>query len=96
MGKPPAALWLAGTPRIDPASLRLHASDRLSDVGAFETHHETASAKTGIAAMSSDDASIGTETAFSWKVYSVSTRDKEPLLRFIHDALKARVAWCEA
>jgi hypothetical protein len=37
-----------------------------------------------------DDVSIGDERAFSWKVYSVSARDKEPLLQFIREALKAR------
>jgi hypothetical protein len=40
--------------------------------------------------MSDDDVSIGEERAFSWKVYSVSARDKEPLLKFIREALKAR------
>jgi hypothetical protein len=38
----------------------------------------------------SDDVSVGTETAFSWKVYSVSVRDKEPLLKFIRTALEKR------
>jgi hypothetical protein len=40
--------------------------------------------------MSDDDVSIGEETAFSWKVYSVSAHDKEPLLRFVREALEAR------
>lgn len=38
----------------------------------------------------SDDVSIGEEQAFSWKVYSVSARDKAPLLDFIRGALEAR------
>jgi hypothetical protein len=38
----------------------------------------------------SDNVSIGEETSFSWKVYSVSARDKEPLLRFIREALESR------
>ncbi len=38
----------------------------------------------------SDDVSVGVESAFSWKVYSVSARDKEPLLQFIRDALEQR------
>ena len=37
-----------------------------------------------------DDVSTGQESAFSWKVYSVSARDKEPLLQFIRGALEAR------
>jgi hypothetical protein len=37
-----------------------------------------------------DDVSIGTETSFSWKAYSVSARAKEPLLRFIREALEMR------
>jgi hypothetical protein len=40
--------------------------------------------------MSDDDVSVGEERAFGWKVYSVSARDKEPLLRFIREALEAR------
>ena len=40
--------------------------------------------------MSDDDVSVGEEKAFSWKVYSVSARDKEPLLQFIREALEAR------
>jgi len=40
--------------------------------------------------MSGDDVSVGEETAFSWKVYSVSARDKAPLIRFIREALEAR------
>lgn len=40
--------------------------------------------------MSSDEVSIGQESAFSWKVYGVSAHDKEPLLKFIRDALQAR------
>lgn len=40
--------------------------------------------------MSNDDVSVGEEKAFSWKVYSVSARDKEPLLQFIREALEAR------
>lgn len=40
--------------------------------------------------MSDDDVSVGEEKAFSWKVYGVSARDKEPLLRFIREALEAR------
>lgn len=40
--------------------------------------------------MSDDDVSIGEETAFSWKVYSVSAHDKEPLLRFVREALELR------
>jgi len=38
----------------------------------------------------SDDVSIGEEHAFSWKVYSVSARNKEPLLQFISEALEQR------
>ena len=38
----------------------------------------------------SDDVSSGEEHAFSWKVYSVSARDKEPLLQFIREALEER------
>jgi hypothetical protein len=38
----------------------------------------------------SDDVSIGEEKAFSWKVYSVSASDKEPLLGFIREALETR------
>src|SRR5258705_11520431 len=41
-------------------------------------------------AMSDDDVSIGEERVFSWRAYSVSARDKEPLLKFIRAALKAR------
>jgi hypothetical protein len=37
-----------------------------------------------------DDVSIGEETAFSWKVYSVSARDKAPLIQFIREAFEAR------
>ena len=40
--------------------------------------------------MSDDDVSIGDDVAFSWKVYSVSARDKEPLLWFMREALEAR------
>jgi hypothetical protein len=40
--------------------------------------------------MSDDDVSFGEETAFSWKVYSVSAHDKAPLIRFIREALEAR------
>lgn len=40
--------------------------------------------------MSDDDVSIGTGTAFAWKQYSCSARDKEPLLKFIEDALISR------
>jgi hypothetical protein len=40
--------------------------------------------------MSDEDISVGEERAFSWKVYSVSARDKEPLLQFIRKALEAR------
>lgn len=40
--------------------------------------------------MRDDDVSIGESSAFAWKVYSVSAHDKEPLLRFICDALAAR------
>lgn len=40
--------------------------------------------------MSDDDASTGEERSFSWKVYSVSARDKEPLLNFIRVALEKR------
>ena len=40
--------------------------------------------------MNNDDVSVGEETAFSWKIYSVSARDKAPLLQFIRDALEAR------
>lgn len=38
----------------------------------------------------SDDVSVGEETSFSWKVYSVSARDKEPLLQFIREAVEKR------
>jgi hypothetical protein len=38
----------------------------------------------------SDDVSVGVATSFSWKIYSVSTRDKEPLLQFVHEALERR------
>jgi hypothetical protein len=38
----------------------------------------------------SDDVSVGMGTPFSWQVYSVSTRDKEPLLQFIREALEQR------
>jgi hypothetical protein len=37
-----------------------------------------------------DDVSIGEEAAFSWKVYSVGASAKEPLLRFIREALEKR------
>lgn len=40
--------------------------------------------------MSDDDVSIGEQSAFSWKIYSVSAHDKEPLLRFMQEALDAR------
>jgi hypothetical protein len=40
--------------------------------------------------MSGDDVSFGEEVAFSWKVYSVSARDKAPLIEFIREALVAR------
>lgn len=38
----------------------------------------------------SDDASTGEERSFSWKIYPVSARDKEPLLNFIREALEQR------
>jgi hypothetical protein len=38
----------------------------------------------------SDDVSVGVETAFSWKVYSVSAWRKAPLLHFVREALEAR------
>lgn len=37
-----------------------------------------------------DDVSVGSESAFSWKVYSVGARHKEPLLAFVRGALEAR------
>jgi hypothetical protein len=37
-----------------------------------------------------DDVSAGVETSFSWKIYSVSVRDKEPLVQFIREALEKR------
>ncbi len=37
-----------------------------------------------------DDVSVGTESAFSWKTYSVNARDKKPLLQFVRAALEAR------
>jgi hypothetical protein len=40
--------------------------------------------------MLDDDVSIGEDAAFSWKVYSVSARDKAPLLQFIREALEER------
>jgi hypothetical protein len=40
--------------------------------------------------MSDSDASAGTESAFSWKVYSVSSHSKMPLLQFVRDALESR------
>jgi hypothetical protein len=40
--------------------------------------------------MSGDDVSVGEETAFSWKVYSVSAHDKAPLIHFIREAFEAR------
>jgi hypothetical protein len=40
--------------------------------------------------MEDDDVSIEEETAFAWKVYSVSARHKATLLLFIRDALEAR------
>ncbi len=40
--------------------------------------------------MSEDDASIGNGSAFTWKLYSCSARDKEPLLQFIREALAGR------
>jgi hypothetical protein len=40
--------------------------------------------------MSRDDVSIGDETAFSWKVYSVAARDKAPLLQLMREALETR------
>jgi hypothetical protein len=40
--------------------------------------------------MSEDDVSVGEETSFSWKVYSVSVRDKQPLLDFVLTALRSR------
>ena len=38
----------------------------------------------------SDDVSVSEERSFSWKVYSVSASDKQPLLQFIREALEAR------
>jgi hypothetical protein len=40
--------------------------------------------------MSGDDVSVGQAAAFSWKVYSVSARDKAPLIQFIRRALETR------
>lgn len=40
--------------------------------------------------MDKDDVSIGSDHAFSWKLYGVSAHDKAPLLRFILDALELR------
>lgn len=44
----------------------------------------------GIFGNRGDDVSVGEGIAFKWKVYSVSRRDKEPLLQFIREALEAR------
>jgi Methylase-associated X1 len=38
----------------------------------------------------SDDVSSGERSAFTWKTYSVSERDKEPLLSFVREALEVR------
>lgn len=38
----------------------------------------------------SDDVSSGEQSAFTWKTYSVSERDKEPLLSFVREALEVR------
>lgn len=40
--------------------------------------------------MSSPESSVGVESAFSWKTYSVSRTDKAPLLAFMLEALEAR------
>jgi hypothetical protein len=40
--------------------------------------------------MRGDDVSVGVESAFTWKVYSVSAHGKAPLLDFIRKALEAR------
>jgi hypothetical protein len=40
--------------------------------------------------MIGDDVFVGQDAAFSWKIYSVSARDKAPLIRFIREALEAR------
>ena len=37
-----------------------------------------------------DDASVGEQSAFSWKEYSVGPAHKAPLLKFVRDALEAR------
>lgn len=38
----------------------------------------------------SDDVSIGEANTFSWKIYGVSAYDKEPLVKFMREALEAR------
>jgi hypothetical protein len=40
--------------------------------------------------VSNSGSSVGTESAFSWNVYSVSAYDKRPLLQFVQDALVSR------
>ena len=40
--------------------------------------------------MSNSDSSAGTESAFSWNVYTVSAHNKRPLLQFVPDALASR------
>ncbi|WP_167755823.1 hypothetical protein [Vitreimonas flagellata] len=40
--------------------------------------------------MTLPESAIGAETAFAWKTYGVSRRDKEPLLKFVVDALSMR------
>jgi hypothetical protein len=40
--------------------------------------------------MTNDDVSVAEEKAFAWKVYSVRASDKEPLHKFVRDALEGR------
>jgi hypothetical protein len=40
--------------------------------------------------MKPPESAIGTAQAFGWKTYGVSRADKEPLLRFIVEALQMR------
>src|ERR1700731_3293029 len=61
-----------------------------ADSPATSKSNVSTACSSGAANMSDDDVSFGKETAFSWKVYSVSAHDKAPLIKFIREALEAR------
>jgi hypothetical protein len=79
----------------DPESLHfvitLHCRPACRDMRAKRFHGESLQPfYSGPGRMGDDDVSVGQETAFSWKVYSVRARDKALLLQFIRDAVEAR------